>query len=158
MDEMKCGGPTGEQGGIDAPVQCGQAPSTFDSEREQVNVGERLRRREGRKKLGVGNRKVIWPELMTGCSAHRIQKSSRLGCGTWSTGVTGRTKNPSKAIFSQRTGSPAIGRGAGFKKSKRRYPMRMIGVPERNEHIDIEKLDHAFPVAIAMTRASSSSY
>ena len=54
MDAMKCCGPTGEQGGIDAPVKGGQAPSTFDREREQVNVGEMLGRRKRRKKLRIG--------------------------------------------------------------------------------------------------------
>jgi hypothetical protein len=36
--------------------------------------------------------------------------------------------------------------------------VRVIGVPQRNQHINIEKVDHAFPVEMEMILASSSSY
>ena len=72
-------------------------------------------------------------------------------------GITLCAKNADEGVLGEWASGPAFQRRALFKKLKGRGPVRVIGVPERNQHIDIEKVDHAFPLAMEMILASSSS-
>jgi len=63
-----------------------------------------------------------------------------------------------EGIFGQWAGSPAFRHGAAFKKPERSGAVGMRGIDQSDQHIGIKELDHDFPEAMAMTRASSSSY
>jgi hypothetical protein len=67
-------------------------------------------------------------------------------------------KNADEGVLGERAGGPPFQGGALFKKLEGSSPVRVIGVPERNQHINIEKVDHEFPVEMEMILASSSSY
>ncbi len=72
-------------------------------------------------------------------------------------GISGRPKNTDESVLGEWAGGPTFQGGALFKKLERSGPVRVIGVPERNQHIDIEKVDHEFPVEMEMILESSSS-
>lgn len=72
-------------------------------------------------------------------------------------GIIGRPKNTDESVLGEWAGGPTFQGGALFKKLEGSGPVRVIGVPERNQHIDIEKVDHEFPVEMEMILESSSS-
>ena len=67
------------------------------------------------------------------------------------------TKNADEGVLGEWAGGPTFQGGALFKKLEGCGTMRVIGVPERNQHIDIEKVDHEFPVEMERILESSSS-
>ena len=73
-------------------------------------------------------------------------------------GITLCAKNANKGILGEWTGGPAFQGCALFKKMEGSSPVRVIGIPKRNQHINIQKLDHALPVKLEMILPSSSSY
>ena len=95
---------------------------------------------------------------MAGSGEQACEHGAGFARGADAAARAGTPLDAEEGVFCQRAGGPAFPHGAMFKKQERSGSVGMIGIAQSDQHVGIEELDHDFPAARAMTRASSSSY
>lgn len=139
-------------------IEGGEAGVVFDGEGEEVEVGQAFGAFEDGKTTEVGQADLVWPKLMSGCLKDVGEEATGLHRGRETVGVSGPTQNSDEGVFREGAGGPTFDRSGLLKKPEGFRPMGMVGIAEGDQEIGIEEVDHCLPVAIAITRASSSSY
>ena len=139
-------------------VERDEAPPTLHRECQEMEIGEIPGCREHREQPNVRERKIIVPELVTGRRSQGIQKTSRLRGRARAARVATRAQDAEEGVFRQWTGGPPFDRRRFLKEAERGDSVGVIGVPECDQDVGVEELDHDEPEAIAITLASSSSY
>lgn len=96
---------------------------------------------------------------MAGCGKKALQEEAHVSRRTGTSRISTAAYHTEKRILRKRAGCPTFHRRGFFKEMKRRTAMGMIGIPQGDQNIGVEKVNHlATFVAISNILESSSSY
>ena len=99
---------TGDERGVDTAVESGELGAVFHGQGEEIQIRQLRGRRESRILEGIGQRKVVLPEVMPGRSQQAAEQASSLVGRTRPAVIAGIAENPEEGIFREWARCPTV--------------------------------------------------
>lgn len=132
----------GDECSVHRLVKRGEASPMLHGKPKKVEVGKPIRSWKIREDGSCSEGDVIIPELMARHRKKASEERSRSLRGARPAWIFTAAENTQKIILNQWTGGPTVTIESPAVKCPGSFRVRMGGIAERDQHIDIEKINH----------------